>query len=126
MTPKFKNGKLPEYEDGNTPVTTGGAGYIPPVPTWNFPTSKEEARLRLYNQVNPSWGFTDDTIDATINTLLYNKNNWSHDKRFVTVKDPYVDGVWAEYLQIPQDKRRSKYKLEPSAYRPKIGDEKSI
>lgn len=92
-------------------ITTGGAGYIPPAPTYNLPKNKKEARLRLYNQISPSWGFTDDTINAAINTLLYNRNNWSYDSGLTTVKDPYVDGVWAEYLQIPQEKRRSKYKL---------------
>lgn len=105
------------------PITTGGAGYIPSQPSFienlNPALSKEEARLRLYNQVSPVWGFTNDTMGSAMETLLYNKGRWP--KEEVIIDDPYVDGVWAEYLQIPENQRRSKYKLKNSDYKPTQG-----
>lgn len=109
--------------NGQRMITTGGAGYIPSQPSFienlNPALSKEEARLRLYNQVSPVWGFTNDTMSSAMETLLYNKGKWP--KEEVIIDDPYVDGVWAEYLQIPENQRRSKYKLKKSDYRPMQG-----
>lgn len=118
-------------------ITTGGAGYFPDQPSFiknlNPPKSKEEARLRLYNKVAPYWGFTDDTIKAFIDTMLYGDNAFSRSvgkpdmfgkpNPPIAIEDPYADGVYAEYLQIPENKRRSKYKLQKSKYRPTVGDE---
>ena len=112
-------------------ITTGGSGYIKPLninpPTYkniDMPKSIEEARLRMYNQISPVWGFTDDTLNAFFDTMLHNTNNFvNSDDKPVTISDPYIDGVWAEYLQIPRNLRRSKYRLQPSKYRPTVGDE---
>jgi len=89
--------------------------------------------MRLYNKVSPVWGFTDDTVKAFFDTMLYGdnvfaqtvgeKDEFGFKNPPVIIDDPYVDGVWAEYLQIPENKRRSKYKLQKSKYRPTIGDE---
>lgn len=113
-------------------ITTGGAGYIPPAPQVdikpivNLPKSVNEARLRLYNMVSPAWGFTDDTIKATMDTMLHGTNDFVDSPVGTKVSDPYVDGVWAEYLQIPKNKRRSSYQLQKSSYRPTVGDASNV
>ena len=113
-------------------ITTGGAGYIPPAPQVNMkpivnlPKSVNEARLRLYNMVSPAWGFTDDTIKATMDTMLHGTNDFVDSPVGTKVSDPYVDGVWAEYLQIPKNKRRSSYQLQKSSYRPTVGDASNV
>lgn len=113
-------------------ITTGGAGYIPPAPQVdikpivNLPKSVNEARLRLYNMVSPAWGFTDDTIKATMDTMLHGTNDFVDSPVGTKVSDPYVDGVWAEYLQIPKNKRRSGYQLQKSSYRPTVGDASDV
>ena len=119
------------------PVTTSGAGYIPSSPSIqpiDLPKSIEDARLRIYNQVSPAWGFTDDTVKAFFDTMIHNTNNFYEAYKnkekdefgrpipSPIVDSPYVDGVWAEYLQIPKEKRRSKYVLTKSKYTPTIGD----
>lgn len=104
------------------PVTTGGAGYIPDN-RLRLPSSKREARLRMYNKISPVQAFTDDTLKDFIRTMLFDRNSASHNPKSIIVDDPYIDGVWAEYLQIPQQYRRSKYKLQKSLYKPTFGGE---
>lgn len=110
-------------------VTTGGAGYIPSeygqqtakLAKINIPSSKEEARLRLYRQVDPRWGYTDDTLQATIQSLLYGKNKFNREIR--NQIDPWGETVWAEYLKIPQRYRsNNSIKLKESKYKPTIGN----
>ena len=93
------------------PITTGGAGYIPAgygeqiskLGKINLPRSLEDARLRLYRQVDPRWGYTDDTFKAAMQSLLYGNNKFNREIRHQI--DPWGETVWAEYLKIPHKYR---------------------
>lgn len=110
------------------PITTGGAGYIPAgygeqiskLGKINLPHSLEDARLRLYRQVDPRWGYTDDTFKATTQSLLYGNNKFNREIRHQI--DPWGETVWAEYLKIPHKYRfNTPIKLEESKYKPTVG-----
>lgn len=109
-------------------VTTGGAGYIPAgygeqiskLGKINLPSSLEDARLRLYRQIDPRWGYTDDTLEAAIQSLLYGSNKFNGEQRHQI--DPWGETIWAEYLKIPHKYRLNRpIKLEESKHKPTVG-----
>lgn len=87
----------------------------------NLPSSMEDARLRLYRQVDPTWGYTDDTLKGSIQSLLYGKNDFFGDGDRI-YRDPWSETVYADYLRIPQKYRKHNYSLQKSKYKPTKGD----
>lgn len=82
-------------------VTTGGAGYIPPV---NIPT-KQEIRKRLYENIDP-YGY-DNVASRVAKAVIGNTKEEALRYGYM----PEVDDLWATYLQIPKLERHTGNKL---------------
>lgn len=110
-------------------ITTGGAGYVPPAPT-EITLPIDALRQRLYNSVDPSEGYN---IDNAIEQFVDN-NDYMRNKRVRVDKTgmrysgimnmDVADAIWADYLNIPENKRRFKYRLKQSLYKPAISKER--
>ena len=115
------------------PVTTGGAGYIPPVVDASWVVNK--LRNRLYRTINP---LTDYNIRKNLaeivsgNTMDYGdihkdkEGNAYVDFEDATAPVEIVDDIWAKYLSIPENQRRFKTRIKESAYRPQMGGNENL
>ncbi len=86
-----------EYQDKNT-ITTGGAGYVP-----NGQNALDYIRGRLYKNIQPI-GYS-SPLTRIVDAVIKDENE--HDN--YNDVQPYshtLDDLWAEYLQIPKEKRR--------------------
>lgn len=130
--------KYNEFAEGGDketprPVTTGGAGYIPPAVDASWVANK--LRNRLYRTINP---LTDYNIRKNLaevvsgNTMDYGdihkdkEGNAYVDFEDATAPVEIVDDIWAKYLSIPENQRRFKTRIEESAYRPKMGGNENL
>ena len=112
------------------PVTTGGAGYVPPAPDPEVLAKK--VRNRMYRTINP---FTDYNIRKNLGefiagqTIDYGDVQRDKDgKLYIDYEDGIgdvgiADELWANYLQIPENERRFDTRLKTSKYRPQMGGE---
>lgn len=139
----YESGRpLPAYEGGKDvrPVTTGGAGYIPDVNLvdaatnavfdyafGNLPT--DTIRQRLYNNIKPL-GYSSAITRARKAVVKNESGDRGSVLEFIPITTSedvrtYRDNIFAEYLQIPKDKRRGikSYQIVPSQYRPTKGDQ---
>lgn len=110
-------------------VTTGGAGYIPSqqidpyrlaidVISGGLPA--DTIRNRLYRNLRPV-GYESsilDNIKRFRNAVKYNRVENDGDSY-----DGARDDLWAQYLGIPENNRRSTYKIHVSPYKPSINSE---
>ena len=120
-------------------ITTGGAGYIAPI---NIEGLKSDIKKKVYNHITGELpvdtvrnrlyrnlfqgydpGITNivDNINRVRKAVVDNKEEHTGiDSKY---RQAYMDDLFAEYLQIPTDKRRSFYGrnyLEDSPYKPNI------
>lgn len=122
-----KNNRFDIGGPKNPPIkTTGGAGYVPATDASYL---LDKVRNRLYRTVNPYGNYD---IPGSVSDFLSGEDWASHmymqkgpDGKYYTdtfedVTSPIevVDDIWANYLNIPEDKRRFKTRLEKSAYVP--------
>lgn len=130
--------KYNEFAEGGDketprPVTTGGAGYIPPAVDASWVANK--LRNRLYRTINP---LTDYNIRKNLaevvsgNTMDYGdihkdkEGNAYVDFEDATAPVEIVDDIWAKYLSIPENQRRFTTRIEESAYRPQMGGNENL
>lgn len=120
-------------KETHKPVTTGGAGYIPPAVDASWVANK--LRNRLYRTINP---LTDYNIRKNLaevvsgNTMDYGdihkdkEGNAYVDFEDATAPVEIVDDIWAKYLSIPENQRRFTTRIEESAYRPQMGGNENL
>lgn len=80
-----------------------------------LPTSIEDLRYNLYKNLNPSMGYNNPVkrvYEAATNTGA--DGMWN--------RDLMADDAYATYLQIPENKRKSKRLLQRAKYKPTKGD----
>ncbi len=136
----YKNGRPVKFEDGKDkyPITTGGAGYIPELDVvsavkkaaHNYAFGDlpiDTIRQRLYENIQPA-GYN-DALRRVRRAVVENDPNDHADLDFIPTRPDrfareYRDNIFAEYLQIPKEKRHNiaSHKIIPSKYRPTKGD----
>ena len=110
----------------------------------NFTLNVDKQKERLYNHFDPYSAYTDDAITRAFELIIGGPEFAKHqfDKResnkkkfpfsskneyYEGAQDPLTDAIWAEYLGIPNEKRKYKENpiiLEKSKYKPTIGAER--
>ena len=117
-------------------VTTGGAGYFPSLDIGDVKkTIKSSVRERAYNTISP---YQDYSIMPKIKQFLSGKPRPDYKEEFVDTDEEgntvrltnegynqtkVGDELWAQYLQIPESKRRYSIRLKQSKYKPSQGGE---
>lgn len=126
------------YGKSTNYITTGGAGYVPSV---NIEDIKKSIKKKVYNYV--TGGLPIDTVRNRLYRNLFQGydpgifnikrnidrirkavvDNKKEDSYYNKHRQASMDDLFAEYLQIPTNKRRSFYGrnyLEDSPYKPNI------
>lgn len=85
---------------------------------------RSKIRDRLYNNINPNWSY-DNPIKVAYSAIIKNKPYYGEEK-MQDDPDSQALGLYEEYLNIPEEKRRSIYRLQNSNYQPAKSVDKSI
>lgn len=101
------------------PITTGGAGYIPPHTQLN----KATIRQNLYDNLSPH---SYQSLSDAFKSILGTNTGATHTLEDISVnpqaEQPINDAIWATYLRIPKNRRhKNSPELVRSKYTPSKG-----
>lgn len=105
-------------------TTLGGRAFLSQLGSKKPSLSMDEVRERLYRNISP-WGYyPNDWMNVAYRAVLQNEPyGKGNTEPIVSPGDRAADAIYATYLNIPKEKRRSGTELAVSPYSPTIGGE---